>query len=216
MGSRAVISVDREAGGVIHTRTGRAFFDDDVSARLLANIAESLTSIGIWDELNTDWILLDAEIMPWSAKAGDLIRDQYAAVGAAARAALPATMSVLETAGARGLDLAELTARTGLVRPMRRRTSRPTVTTCGTSMVWTASGSLRSRCSPPTGRRTRSAITCGTWVSPIALSHRHLRSSHPLDDWSSRSTTRPRSRRGGVVERPDRGRRRGHGGQAAS
>ncbi|WP_067433669.1 polynucleotide kinase-phosphatase [Nocardioides jensenii] len=135
MGSRAVISVDREAGGVIHTRTGRAFFDDDVSARLLANIAESLTSIGIWDELNTDWILLDAEIMPWSAKAGDLIRDQYAAVGAAARAALPATMSVLETAGARGLDLAELTARTG-----RRTTDAEAYVAAYRHYVWDVDG----------------------------------------------------------------------------
>jgi protein phosphatase len=25
---------------------------------------------GLWDELATDWLLLDAEIMPWSAKAG--------------------------------------------------------------------------------------------------------------------------------------------------
>ena len=41
--------------------------------------------------------------MPWNVKAGSLLRDQYAAVGAAARASLPAAVSVLEQAGARGL-----------------------------------------------------------------------------------------------------------------
>ena len=41
-------------------------------------------------ELDTDWLLLDSELLPWSAKAEELLRGQYAAVGAAARAALPA------------------------------------------------------------------------------------------------------------------------------
>jgi protein phosphatase len=55
------------------------------------------------DELDTGWLLLDSELLPWSAKAGGRIRDQYAAVGAAAGAALAA-------ATARGVDVAELTA----------------------------------------------------------------------------------------------------------
>jgi hypothetical protein len=53
-------------------------------------------------------VLLDAELLPWSAKAGDLIRSQYAAVGAAARAAVPAAVQVLQQAAARGLDVAPL------------------------------------------------------------------------------------------------------------
>lgn len=57
-------------------------------------------------------MLLDTEIMPWSAKALELLRRQYAAVGAAGRAALPATVDVLETVAARGIDVTGLLART--------------------------------------------------------------------------------------------------------
>ena len=34
---------------------------------------------GLWDELRSDWLLLDCELMPWSAKALELVRQQYAA-----------------------------------------------------------------------------------------------------------------------------------------
>jgi protein phosphatase len=46
--------------------------------------------------------------MPWSAKAIELIRRQYAAVGAAAHAGLAATVANLETAQARGLEVGQL------------------------------------------------------------------------------------------------------------
>ena len=52
--------------------------------------------------------MLDCELLPWSAKAMELIRRQYAAVGAAGRSALAASVGVLETAAARGLDVGEL------------------------------------------------------------------------------------------------------------
>ena len=44
-----------------------------------------------WDEFGTTWVCLDCELMPWSAKAQELLRSQYAAVGSAGRAALPHT-----------------------------------------------------------------------------------------------------------------------------
>ena len=50
--------------------------------------------------------------MPWSVKAGDLLRHQYAAVGAAARAALPQAVRVLQEAAARGVDVTALAGRT--------------------------------------------------------------------------------------------------------
>jgi len=112
MGSRAVLLVRRDASGVIHTRTGRSFFDADTEATLLAACAAAATSAGLWDELGSDWVLLDAEIMPWSAKAFDLIRSQYAAVGAAARSALPAALEALDLATARGIDVGDLSAGT--------------------------------------------------------------------------------------------------------
>jgi len=71
-----------------------------------------VTDAGLWDELGTDWILLDAELLPWSAKAEELLRHQYAAVGAAANAALPAAVAVLEVSKTRGLDVDGLLGRT--------------------------------------------------------------------------------------------------------
>jgi len=53
---------------------------------------------GIWEELGTDWVCLDCELMPWSAKAQELLRQQYAPTGAAARAALPAAITALRAA----------------------------------------------------------------------------------------------------------------------
>lgn len=102
MGSRAVVVVcrDEEAarrrfgvegeGGIVTTRTGRQFFEDaSLEAALLDRVRSALTASGFWDEFSTDWAVLDCELMPWSAKAQELLKSQYAAVGAAANAALP-------------------------------------------------------------------------------------------------------------------------------
>lgn len=94
MGSRAVIALCRtadatrtrfgvssEEASAIWTRTGRAFFNDGAMTEgLLARLRLAVDSAGLWDELDTDWLLLDTEIMPWSAKAGSLIESQYAPV----------------------------------------------------------------------------------------------------------------------------------------
>lgn len=102
MGSRAVVIVCRDtdtarrrfgvAGegiGVCYTRTGRRFFTDAaLEAAFLAHVADAIGAAGLWEALQTDWLCLDAELMPWSAKAQDLIREQYAAVGAGASMAL--------------------------------------------------------------------------------------------------------------------------------
>jgi protein phosphatase len=110
MGSRAVALVRRAdpadpPAGVLHTRTGRSFFGPELTAAFLARLAAAADQAGLFDELGTDWLLLDAELLPWSVKAGDLIRSQYAAVGAAARTALPVAVAALEQAAGRGLDV---------------------------------------------------------------------------------------------------------------
>ncbi|RZK46146.1 MAG: polynucleotide kinase-phosphatase, partial [Hymenobacter sp.] len=65
----------------------------------------------------TDWVCLDAELLPWSAKAQELVKSQYAAVAAAAGAALPQAEAALATAAARSLDgAAALLARTSARR----------------------------------------------------------------------------------------------------
>jgi protein phosphatase len=125
MGSRAVLVLPRSddaaqrrfgapggAPGAVHTRTGRPFFAPDLTAALVHRLRAAAESAGLFDELTTDWLVLDAELMPWSAKALDLLKNQYAAVGAAARNALPAAVGALEQAATSGLDVSELLART--------------------------------------------------------------------------------------------------------
>jgi polynucleotide kinase-phosphatase len=110
MGSRAVVRVSRSgAGDAIWTRTGRPFFDAERNTTLLAGVRAAAGKV--FTELDTEWLLLDTELLPWSAKAGGLIRERYAGVGAAGRAALPAALSVLEQVAGRGLDVTELRAR---------------------------------------------------------------------------------------------------------
>jgi protein phosphatase len=125
MGSRAVVVACRdedaarrrfgvvgEGRGIVYTRTGRRFFDDSATeAELLDIVGRALDASNFWEELGTDWVILDCELMPWSAKARQLIRDQYAAVAAAATASLPEAVSVLETTNARGVDTAETALR---------------------------------------------------------------------------------------------------------
>jgi len=117
MGSRAVVVVCRddavarrrfgvvdEGFGACFTRTGRRFFEDDaLELGFLERVRDSAG--GIFDELATDWLVLDCELMPWSAKAQGLLSEQYAAVGAAGRAGLGEAVHALEQAGAG--DLAE-------------------------------------------------------------------------------------------------------------
>jgi len=125
MGSRAVALICRDldaararfgapadATGAVWTRTGRPFFGPALTEALLARLRAAAEAAGLFGELTTDWLLLDAELMPWSAKAGDLVRHQYAAVGAAARGALPVAVRALEQAAATGLDVAALLDRT--------------------------------------------------------------------------------------------------------
>jgi protein phosphatase len=124
MGSRAVVIVSRDAEtarerfgtgdgstGVVLTRTGRPFFDvPAVTEALLARIRDAVGAVGLWEELRSPWIALDCELLPWSAKAMGLLRDQYAAVGAASRAGLGTAVAALEMAAARGLEVGDLLA----------------------------------------------------------------------------------------------------------
>jgi protein phosphatase len=120
MGSRAIVVACRDEAaaqrrfgadtgetGAIYTRTGRPFFDaaEDREAAL-ARVREAIGAAGLWEELGSDWLVLDCELLPWSAKAIGLIREQYASVGAAARAGLGASIETLARAAERGIDVA--------------------------------------------------------------------------------------------------------------
>jgi protein phosphatase len=74
----------------------------------IARIQGALTKADLWSQFNTDWFALDCELMPWSAKAMELVRTQYAAVGTAALASVSQTVTALSTAMARDLDTSGL------------------------------------------------------------------------------------------------------------
>jgi len=126
MGSRAIVVLCRDDAvsvkrfgvrssslGVVYTRTGRPFFSDaELEQTFLQKVHRAATNAGLWDELETDWLCLDCELMPWSAKAQELLVSQYAPVGTAGTEALTAASVVLKQALERTDGLSNLAART--------------------------------------------------------------------------------------------------------
>jgi protein phosphatase len=115
MGSRAVIILCREgeaarfgikandAAGIIYTRTGRHFFENaeaDTEKELLARLRKTLDRSGFWERFSTNWVCLDTELMPWSAKARNLLLEQYAPAGKSGREGLALALTALEKASA--------------------------------------------------------------------------------------------------------------------
>jgi len=118
MGSRAVIVLCRnsetaktrfgidgnslpEVPGIIYTRTGRHFFSGAEKAHeqaLLSRLQTVLNNSNFWGAFSTDWVCLDTELMPWSAKARALILEQYAPTGTAGRGGLAKAVSALAAA----------------------------------------------------------------------------------------------------------------------
>ncbi|WP_329433722.1 polynucleotide kinase-phosphatase [Streptomyces sp. NBC_01280] len=157
MGSRAVALVCRDAAvarerfgvpegptGALYTRTGRSFFaDEQVTEEILGRVRAAVTDAGLWDELDTDWLLLDTELMPWSLKASGLLRSQYAAVGAASGAVFPDAIAGLEAAAARGVDVGEL-----LGRQRERAADAAAFTDAYRRYCWTTDGLEGVRLAP--------------------------------------------------------------------
>ena len=110
MGSRCVIvlcdspetakrrfGITDGAKGIVYTRTGRRFFDDmSVEEEVLDRLGNVLSASGFWTDFGTDWVCLDAELMPWSEKAQVLLKNQYAPTGRAGCDGLTAAISALE------------------------------------------------------------------------------------------------------------------------
>ena len=109
MGSRAIVIVCKDAdaaqqrfgvtegeAGIIYTRTGRPFFNNgDLERQILTRLSDAMSASGFWDQFETSWACFDCELMPWSAKAQELLKSQYAAVAAAGKAALPPVIDAL-------------------------------------------------------------------------------------------------------------------------
>jgi protein phosphatase len=126
MGSRAVLVLTRDAEaasrrfgvpmesppGACYTRTGRRFLDDDALNRaFIERLSAALGTAGFWERFETDWVCLDAEILPWNAKAQGLLREQYAPVAAAGAAALALALAATQAGAARELNLGALAER---------------------------------------------------------------------------------------------------------
>ena len=119
MGSRAVAVVCRDEGvaakrfgiqghgiGALYTRTGRPFLGDPtLESSFLDRLRAALTSADFWKKFESDWFCLDAELMPWSAKAQELLRSQYAPVGATGRASMSTALAALRLAASRAVEM---------------------------------------------------------------------------------------------------------------
>jgi protein phosphatase len=126
MGSRAVIILCRDIEtakkrfgtkdahqGIIYTRTGRHFFEEDeMETGILARLDTALSKNGFWEALKTDWVCLDTELMPWSAKAQALLQKQYAPVGCSGKTALTAAAEALRKGASRENISYEVSAET--------------------------------------------------------------------------------------------------------
>ncbi|QQE78709.1 AAA family ATPase [Alicyclobacillus sp. SO9] len=93
MGSRAVLAlfrteqigkryINRATLGTILTRTNAKFFNDEDEQRIVHKLVADFAPY--FAEMNTDVLLLDAEILPWNLKAAHLIENQYGLVADAA------------------------------------------------------------------------------------------------------------------------------------
>jgi len=112
MGSRAVIvlcrnsetaktrfGIEGDSLGIIYTRTGRHFFDEKAHEQaILVRLKTALDKSGFWEAFSTNWVCLDTELMPWSAKARSLILEQYAPTGRAGQNGLAKAVEALRTA----------------------------------------------------------------------------------------------------------------------
>ena len=185
---------------------------------LTATLVERLRAAcrPLFDALETDWLVLDAELLPWSAKALGLIREQYAAVGAAAHArAARAVHDVLAAAAARGLDVADAgrahraayrphaeafrDAYAAYCRPDRRARRRHAGAVPGAGRrgphAWRSRSRTRGTSSSSAGSTTRCSRRRGTASSTCPSAAER----EAATDWWLELTAR---------------RRRGHGGQA--
>jgi len=112
MGSRAVIVLCKDSEtaakrfgitdnsfGIIYTRTGRPFFDQkNTEKEILTRLGNVLSSSSFWEDFNTNWVCLDTELMPWSAKAASLLKEQYAPAGRAGRTGLSVAANAIKNA----------------------------------------------------------------------------------------------------------------------
>ena len=205
MGSRAIAVVCRDEEvarsrfgvpdgslGALYTRTGRPFLDDATAA--LDRLRAAVWRAGLWDALDTGWLVLDCEILPWSAKAMELIARQYAPVGAAGRAGLSAAVAV--SVGPRPAGSTSAPCGTP---PATARAGGGYRTAYG-RYVWPVAGS--TTCASPRSTSWRRSPGCSPAATTAGTCRTATRSSTPTltgsggpsGAWSTSPTRRPRRR----------------------
>jgi protein phosphatase len=109
---RQRFGIETDMQGVCYSRTGRSFFSvKGIERGMLRRLHLAMERSGLWEELETDWICLDCELMPWSSKGRSLLEEQYAPVGRAAERSLSSALGVLKQAEVRGMDVEALLKR---------------------------------------------------------------------------------------------------------
>ncbi len=122
MGSRAVVIICRskeiaktrfgvsdDAFGICYTRTGRRFFDEKtLEEEFIERIRVQLEKSAFFEDFKTNWVCLDCELMPWSAKAKALLEKQYAPTGIAGVQGLSAAVDALKSAAEREYSAFEI------------------------------------------------------------------------------------------------------------
>ncbi|MCG7377676.1 polynucleotide kinase-phosphatase [Paenibacillus sp. ACRSA] len=118
MGSRAILLIFRDEDvarqrvgrpmlGNIVTRTGRSFFDPLTEQLVLSRLHADLTEGSYFERHQTEFVLLDAEIVPWNLKAKELISSQYAHVSEASLLDRNIMVDKLREAEKAGRDVTE-------------------------------------------------------------------------------------------------------------
>jgi hypothetical protein len=143
MGSRCVVVACRDETvparrffgasglGAVYTRTGRPFFAQELSTQLLGRISAAVSAAGLWDEPSTDWLALDCELMPWSAKALDLLRTHTPPSAPPPAAPCPLRWRRCRRLYPAASTWARCWPRRRRARPTLRRSSTPTAATAG-------------------------------------------------------------------------------------
>ena len=126
MGSRAIVVAGRdpaaiqttfgindENAAICYTRTGRNLFtgpDVELAPEFYQRVRAAIADAHLWEELETDWLILDCELMPWSFKAKELMRFQYAATATAADNTMGLINQALAQLAQRSIPATELEA----------------------------------------------------------------------------------------------------------
>ena len=108
------IPVARRVGQLrqVWTLTGRAFFPDPLTHELAGRLRKAAEHARLSTNSTHRGCCWTPELLPWSAKAEPLLRDQYARRGRGSAGRPACCVDILAVAAASGLDVTDLLDRT--------------------------------------------------------------------------------------------------------